>query len=151
MVETHDFLSSTQADALQELAQIQLTIRHSVMRSPAAASGQAVTHIVSHPQVWANNKLDLHCTYALLWSKQALGQCQLYLQKHFPSATQQETDSTSAAAQYASNHPEAVAVCSKRAGLEFGLRLVDDCKGVGCQDVGEGNVTTFGIFAKRTI
>lgn len=82
---------------------------------------------------------------------QALGQCQLYLRNHYPSAIKQEADSTSAAALYASTHPEAVAICSKQAGVEFGLVLVDDCDGVGCQDVGEGNVTTFGVFAKRKL
>jgi prephenate dehydratase len=79
-------------------------------------------------------------------SPQALGQSKRYLQTKFPSVNLLPVNSTAAAAQYASTHPEAAAIGSSLAAKLNGLEVIDaGDRGQGIQD-SQGNETTFGIY-----
>ena len=87
----------------------------------------------------------IRCGIRRVYSKpQALSQCRNWLAEHLPGVDCEATASTTAAAEQAAADPEAAAIASREAGVQYGL----DVLAANIEDQRD-NVTRFAVLAQQ--
>jgi chorismate mutase/prephenate dehydratase len=116
-------LDSLVNENIRIVGEILLTISHVLATDP---SYEKITSIISHPQ--------------------ALSQCKLYINKHYPKAELLEAASTTDAVLKVAGgiYENAAAITSKRAAGKYQLKILDE----NIQDA-ENNITRFVILGKE--
>jgi len=122
VTETVEQLAKTNVKSLSEVT---LQIGHALMGSKLA-DPQNIARILSH--------------------KQALGQCEIYLDRNYPLARREECTSTAEAARISGQDPTALAVCSPLCSQIYGLKTVAS----DIQDAGIDNRTKFIRISRRS-
>ena len=99
-----DTLDAFHDHAVRVYAEAQIEINHCLLSN---ATHENITRIVSRPQVF--------------------GQCNQWLNRHFPQAEQVSVASTSLAVQSIADAPDAAAIGSELAGTLYGVNQLYDC------------------------
>ncbi len=125
---------------------VTITLDYLIHESPLSINCEIVVPIYQHLMIHPNNLEYIEQISAVYSHSHALAQCRKYLATTYPSASQIQTLSTSAAAQYVANNPDLkiAAVGNQLAAIEYGLVI----KATNIQDF-ENNHTRFIIVNNK--
>ncbi|MEC2076768.1 prephenate dehydratase [Metabacillus fastidiosus] len=105
---------------------VNLTLDYLVHEQPLTIIGEIILPIQQHLMVHPSLKDDWKTIDRIYSHSHAIAQCHKFLHETFANAAYEYSSSTSAAAEYASNHPDERigVVASELAAKEYGLEIV---------------------------